>query len=194
MLGRPRVVILNGASSSGKTTIATRFRDQRAAAGDLWFLTGIDDALSKLPMEWTSVGYERGRFAADGLCFETTPKGLEVRVGYVCRQLFRAYQAGVVAAARVGLNVIADDVVVDETHRNDWRVALAGLEVVWVGIRCSLEVAEERERTRDDGRFIGLTRAQADVVHRDARYDFEIDTTTRTGDEAVSELTRRLGY
>jgi hypothetical protein len=40
---RLRVVVLNGASSAGKTTLATAFRDQRAAVGDFWLLTGIDE-------------------------------------------------------------------------------------------------------------------------------------------------------
>jgi chloramphenicol 3-O phosphotransferase len=193
MQGSSRVVILNGTSSSGKTTIATAFRDQRATAGDFWFLTGIDDFLAKLPIEWNRIGPHSGPFAADGVRFETTQEGLEVRVGSVGRRLFRAYQTGVGAAARVGLNVIADDVVIDRSHWDDWAVAVAGLDVVWVGIRCAPEVAEERERVRGD-RFIGLARAQTAVVHQDARYDFEIDTTTQTPGESSSELARRLGY
>ena len=71
--------------------------------------------------------------------------------------------------------------------------ALAGLDVVWVGVRCSADVAEERERVRGD-RFRGLARSQTATVHRDATYDFEIDTTTQSPSEALSELTRRLGY
>jgi chloramphenicol 3-O phosphotransferase len=193
MQGRSRVVILNGASSSGKTTLATAFRDQRAVAGDFWLLTGIDDFLAKLPIEWLSVGAHRGPFAADGVRFETTQGGLEVRVGSVGRQLLRAYQTGVAAAARAGLNVIVDEVVIDSTSWDDWTVAVAGLDVVWVGVRCSPDVAEERGRVRPD-RFHGLARAQTGVVHRAASYDFEIDTTTRTQGDAVSELTRRLGY
>ena len=173
--------------------MATAFRNQRVAARDFWFLTGIDDFLAKLPMEWMSVGPPSGAFAADGVRFESTAQGLDVRVGRVGRQLLRAYQTGVGAAARVGLNVIVDDVVIDGTHWDDWTGAMAGLDVVWVGVRCSPDVVAERERTRGD-RVIGLARAQTAVVHRDASYDFEIDTTTQTQREASSELTRRLGY
>ena len=96
------------------------------------------------------------------------------------------------AAARVGVNVIVDEVVIDKTSWDDWVVALAGLEVVWVGIRCSAEVAEDRNRVRGD-RFLGLARAQTATAHLHTRYDFEIDTTTRTPGEAILELTRRLG-
>jgi chloramphenicol 3-O phosphotransferase len=187
-----RVVVLNGASSAGKTTIATGFRDQRAAVGDFWLLTGIDDFLTKLPSEWKSAGPDHGTFAADGIRFERTSEGVRVRVGRVGRQLLRAYQAGVAAAARVGVKVIVDEVVIDKTSWDDWTGVLAGLEVVWVGIRCSAEVAEERNRVRGD-RFAGLARAQTVTAHQHARYDFEIDTTIRTPDDAVLELTRRLG-
>jgi len=156
-------------------------------------LIGIDDALSKIPAEWKSAGPDRGPFAADGIRFEVAREGPGVRVGSVGRQMLRAYQAGVAAAAHVGLNVIVDEVVIDRTSWDDWAVALAGLEVVWVGVRCSAEVAEERNRARGD-RFAGLARALTATVHRPVRYDFEIDTTTQTPDEALAQLTDRLGY
>jgi chloramphenicol 3-O-phosphotransferase len=123
-------VVLNGASSSGKTTLATAFRDQRAAAGDFWLLIGIDDVLSKIPSEWKSAASDRGPFAADGVRFELTQEGPGVRVGSVGRRMLRAYQAGVAAAAHVGRNVMVDDVVIDRTSWEDWTVTLTGLDVV----------------------------------------------------------------
>src|SRR5262245_54178127 len=188
-----RVVILNGASSAGKTTLATAFRDQRAVAGDFWLLTGIDDYLAKLPAEWHSAGRFRGPYAGDGIRFESSAEGVTIAVGGVGRQLLRAYQASVGAAARVGLNVIVDEVVADRASWNDWAASLQGLNVVWVGVRCSADVAEEREKARGD-RFRGLARAQTAAVHQDADYDFEIDTTTQAPDHALLELTRHLGY
>jgi hypothetical protein len=126
-----------------------------------------------LPFEWKSAGPDRGAFAADGIRFEATPDGVIVRLGHLGRQLLRAYQAGVAAAAGVGLQVIVDEVVIDKTSWDDWGVALAGLDVVWVGIRCSAEVAEERSHVRGD-RFAGLARAQAATVHHTP------DTTSRS--------------
>lgn len=193
MRRNPRVVILNGASSSGKTTLATAFRDQRAALGEFWFLTGIDDCLAKLPGEWMSVGSDSGLYAADGVRFERIDRGLEVRLGSVGRKLIRAYQSGVAAAASAGLNVIVDEVVIDQTSWNDWTISLMGLNVVWVGVRCSLDVAERRERSRPE-RFRGLARGQATIVHRFTQYDFEIDTTTRSEREVLEDLVRSLGY
>ena len=55
-----RIVVLNGSSSAGKTTLANAFRDQRAAVGDFWLLIGIDDFLAKLPIEWKAAGADVG--------------------------------------------------------------------------------------------------------------------------------------
>jgi chloramphenicol 3-O phosphotransferase len=145
-----------------------------------------------LPFEWTNAGPDRGAFAADGSRFATMPDGATVRLGHLGRQVLRASQAGVAAAAGVSLQVIVDEVAIDKTSWDDWVVALAGLDVVWVGIRCSAEVAEERNRVRGD-RFAGLARARTATVHQHARYDFEINTTTQAPAAAVLELTRRLG-
>ena len=188
-----RVVVLNGASSAGKTTLATAFREERALAGDFWLVTGIDDFLAKLPSVWMSAGHDRGAFADDGVRFETTAEGVAVSVGGLGRQLLRAYQASVRSAALVGLNVIVDEVVIDRTSWEDWATALRGLDVVWVGVRCSAEVVEERSKIRGD-RYRGLARAQTATVHRYPTYAFEIDTTTQGPAQASAELTRLLGY
>ena len=93
MAGGGSVVVLNGASSSGKTTIASSFRDRRAVDGELWLLIGIDDYLAKLPVEWLDLGLPGGpgAHAADGLGLKPTADGPVLHVGPVCRRLLRAY-------------------------------------------------------------------------------------------------------
>jgi hypothetical protein len=94
-------VILNGASSFGKTTLATAFRDQQAAVGEFWLLIGIDDFLSKLPPAWLDLGLPTGpgKRAIEGLRFGTTPTGRELVVGETCRQLLH-FTALLVVLAR----------------------------------------------------------------------------------------------
>ena len=69
---------------------------------------------------------------------------------------------------------------------------LDGLEPIWVGVRCRLEIAESRELIRGD-RALGMARAQHDVVHRDIPYAFEIDTGDLTANQALEVLRRSLG-
>ena len=187
------MVVLNGTSSAGKTTIASAFRDRCAAMGDFWLLIGIDDVLSKLPADWLDLGLPTGPglHAADGLWFESTAAGPALRVGQLCRRLLWVYRSTVAAAAQAGMNVIVDDVVVDAQVWDDWQDALTGLDVVWVGVRCPLDVAEARERARGD-RAIGMARSQFVTVHASARYDLSIDTTSSSPEQAIAELVRFL--
>ena len=91
------------------------------------------------------------------------------------------------AAARVGLDVIVDEVVIDRATWDDWTDALAGLDVVWVGIRCSPEVAEERNKARGLAASWGWRCVpNTATVHRDAADDFEIDDKPNTRRGTVS--------
>ena len=91
------------------------------------------------------------------------------------------------AAAHAGLQVIVDELVFDKDAWDNWGVALRGLDVVWVGVRCAPHVAEAREAARGD-RTPGKALHSATFAHEHARYDFTIDTTERTPAEALSDL------
>ena len=189
-----RLVVLNGVSSAGKTTLASAFRAERAEAGEFWLLVGIDDVLSKLPVEWLDLGYPQGPgdHAHEGLWFERTGDGVRLRVGTVCRQLLDLYHRSVADAVRAGLNVIVDDVVIDRETRDSWFRALDGLHVTWVAVRCPRDLAVAREQQRGD-RPVGMADAQYDTVHLDVPYAFEIDTGILTPSEALVALMRQLG-
>lgn len=184
-----RLVVLNGVSSAGKTTLASAFRDERARSGDYWMLIGIDDVFSKLPVQWSDLGLITGPgdFAEQGFWFEQTPGGQRLGVGSLGRQLIDVYHQWVSVSVRAGVNVIVDDVVVDRTTYDSWVRVLEGLEPIWVAVRCPLEVAEPRELSRGD-RPLGMARAQHDVVHRDIPYAFEIDTGVLTAIQAHEAL------
>ena len=49
MVAPGQVVVLNGTSSAGKTSLAEAFQELRAAAGECWVVFGIDDFMAKLP-------------------------------------------------------------------------------------------------------------------------------------------------
>ena len=80
------------------------------------------------------------------------------------------------AMARAGAFVIVDDVFLGGTASQErLRAHLAGLDVLWVGVRCAPEIAAGREIARGD-RVIGMAARQAEVVHRGVVYDVEVDT------------------
>ena len=59
--------------------------------------------------------------------------------------------------------------------------------MLFVGVRCPLEVVVAREAARTD-RTIGQAAAQFDVVHRAGGYDLEVDTSVLDADEAAERI------
>lgn len=155
--------MLNGGSSSGKSGIV---RCLQAVLPDPWLAVGVDTLIQAMPasMQSTDAGIE---FAANG----------EVSVGPQFRTLEAVWMEGVAAMVRAGARVIVDDVFLGgAASQRRWQKALAGLDVLWVGVRCASAVAAGREVARGD-RVQGMAASQAEVVHRDVVYDLEVDTT-----------------
>jgi chloramphenicol 3-O-phosphotransferase len=96
------VIVLNGSSSAGTTTLANTLVEQFAESGACWIVIGIDDDIGRLPPAWHRIGDHTGPFAADRLTFDLdAPDG--VRVGPVGERLLAAYRSAVRDAARAGL-------------------------------------------------------------------------------------------
>jgi len=166
-----QLIILNGGSSSGKSGIAGCLQ---AILPDPWLTFGCDSFVAALPAKMQAAD-EGIVFAADG----------GVSVGADFRALEAAWMRGIAAMAGDGARIIIDDVFLGgAASQQRWRRAVAGLAVLWVGVRCDGAVAAAREAARGD-RITGMAVAQADLVHRGVCYDLEVDTT-RTGSLACA--------
>ena len=155
--------MLNGGSSSGKSGIV---RCLQAVLPDPWLAFGVDTLIEAMPasMQTSDAGIE---FTSDG----------QVNVGPQFRTLQAAWMEGVAAMVRAGARVVIDDVFLGgAASQQHWRKTLAGLDVLWVGVRCDSAVAAGREVARGD-RIQGMAASQAEVVHRGVVYDLEVDTT-----------------
>jgi chloramphenicol 3-O phosphotransferase len=157
------VIVLNGGSSSGKSGIA---RCLQAVLPVPWLVLGVDMLIDAMPVSMR---------ASDG-GIEFAPDG-GVNIGSDFRALETAWLAGIAATVRARARVVIDDVFLGGgASQQRMRRALAGLDVLWVGVRCSADVAEGREIARGD-RVRGMAAAQAGVVHQGVDYDVEVDTT-----------------
>jgi chloramphenicol 3-O phosphotransferase len=179
--------VLNGTSSSGKTSIAEAFQDLRAQAGEMWVVHALDDFIGKVPRRWVEVGGWVGSLAADGVQLVRDGDRANFHIGEQAQRLMRAYRRSVRETALAGVNVIVDEVSLLEPEWLDWCDALDGLGAVWVAVRCDVEVASAREAARGD-RVLGLVRGQADVVHRYPAYDLELDTTFASVADVAQQL------
>lgn len=183
-----RIILINGTSSSGKTTLV---KGLQSTLPDLWLEMGIDRFAHAVPARvgeqptWALLfRYVRPEGTSEGpFTIETTELGQRFIVGI---------HAAAAAVAAVGLNVIVDHVLLERAWLDDCSRVWAGFDVLFVGVRCPLEVVVRRELERRD-RTLGQAEAQFGVVHRWAdRYDVEVDTSVLTPDEAVAVVTRAL--
>jgi chloramphenicol 3-O phosphotransferase len=174
------IILLNGTSSAGKTTLAKALQDELPTP---YLLVGIDTVVFALPnrycngAHWSEVyryAYADGRIA--GIAIE--PYG---------DRLVRGLHRAVGALAGSGLHVIVDHVLSEPDWPADLERAWAGLDVLRVGVLCPLEVVEERERARRD-RTLGWARAHIDVVHATIRYDLTVDTSIASPGECARTI------
>lgn len=158
-----QVIVLNGGSSSGKSSLARCLQSLLPAP---WLTMAGDDLLEAMPP---------AMFASeDGIVL--APDG-QVIVGPGFRTLEAAWSQGIAAMARAGAGIILDVVLLQgAVAQMRWSNVFAELAVLWVGVRCEPRVAAAREASRGD-RVPGMAVLQAHQVHHGMTYDIEVDTT-----------------
>lgn len=98
-----------------------------------------------------------------------------------------AFNRSLANLADCGFPLIVDYVLEAEQWLGECVESLRGHDVLFVGVKCSLDELERRERARGD-RQIGFARWQYDRVHRYGDYDFEIDTGSMRPEECAEQL------
>ena len=182
-----RVIVLNGTSSSGKSTL---MRALQARLDGAWLGVGIDTVVFALPKRYLDQPLWSEVFR-----YVDAEPGAEapfrIETGDLGQQLVDGLHRMVTSLADAGLSVIVDHVLLDP----DWVVDLAGRlashEVLFVGVRCPRDVVVVRERDRHD-RTIGQALAQIDVVHRAGGYDLEVDTSVMSPEAAAEVVARAV--
>jgi chloramphenicol 3-O phosphotransferase len=170
------IVVLNGASSSGKTSI---LRALQELMPEPYLDAGIDKFIWMLPK----------RFLDRPLWDEVL--GLNLRAGPVGHLLFSGMHHAIAALPRAGNHVVADHVLVEPRWAAECAELFAGLPAYLVGIRCPLEVLEQREKQRKD-RTWGQAREQFEAVHAHGVYDLEVDTSLHSPQECAQQIRARL--
>lgn len=149
------IVFLNGPPSVGKSTVARAVQEL------------LDKPFFHLSLDDFSQGYpERCWRADDGTLF---------------RSMLRGYLLCLRALVSAGHNVIAESVVTPD-RLDTYLTLFAELPVLFVGIRCPLNLARRREQVRADRRGgpVELNAQKFESVHEHGEYDLEIDTSVST--------------
>ncbi|MFF1820910.1 chloramphenicol phosphotransferase CPT family protein [Kribbella sp. NPDC058245] len=161
-----RVIVLNGTSSAGKSSIATELLD---VLEDVWYHVKIDAFRRMLPhRDWTDEAY--------------LP---------VLQRTVLGFHRAVAGMAAGGNNVVADYVLGERWRLADALDVLKDVPVLFVGVRCSLPELERRETARGNRR-IGQAAMQFPVVHAHGLYDVEVDTERNSPRECALLIRDRL--
>ncbi|AXF25448.1 hypothetical protein CUJ89_33805 [Burkholderia pyrrocinia] len=152
------IVVLNGPSSSGKSTLSK------------YLCENLDEHHLHVELD-VFRGMEPANY------WEVEKQLARIRVAALCR----AINATAATFSRHGQPVIVDHVLSSDA----WRYMLEdliGLPVLVIGVFCALEVLIEREQTRGD-RKIGLAESQFDSIHANRHYDYVVDTSSSSSAE-----------
>jgi len=179
MTGPGQIVILNGAPRSGKSSIA---RAMQAALPGVWMNIGVDNAMRQTPERYLpGIGLRPGGERPD---LEPLLPGL-----------YAALYDSIAAHARQGFDVVADLGHHDSYSRPLGLLPacarrLAGLPVLFVGVRCPVAVNIARRRADPQSSFYstdpGIVERWERAVHDPGLYDLELDTS-RLSPEAAAE-------
>lgn len=163
-----RVLLLNGPSSSGKSSIG---RALQSLLAEPWFLVPVD-AISGMRSP------------------ESTVKLDEPSLGEVLTRTRMGYHRAVAGLASAGNDVIMDYPLSEAWRLDDLLAVLDGYDVTLVEIRCSPDELERRERERGD-RPSGLARSQTTVYDHGA-FDIAVDSTHSSAEECARVIVREL--
>ena len=184
-----RIVILNGAPRSGKSSIVAAL--QRTFDGP-WMNLGVDVFVRHVTPERYRPGLGL-RPGEDGHA-----------VAPLVPALYAGLYGSIAAHSRAGLDVVVDVGHYDRRILTDSARRLAGLPVLFVGVRCPIEVILDRRAADQPGRageYVGRSEADPvpapvlrwqNAVHVPGIYDLEVDTSVLTPEQCAAAIRRRL--
>ena len=193
-LGWPDVILVNGPSSAGKTTLC---RALQAKLVHPYLCVGFDDLVFLSAPRYyrgadTSGQARTDDFTAQGVELVTTsapgdPTEVKAKFGPVFRRIIDTMAPVVRTLVDGGNSTIFDHVLHDRAMFDSCRLAFAGLDVFAVGVVCPIDILESRERSRGD-RVLGRARGLVDVVHGFCDYDVVVDTGSANVDACVEAV------
>lgn len=181
------VIILNGPSCAGKSSIIKAFQAKESAP---WLSIGIDNFfVGVLPPKFYLEDTPEHRLVMHGVASEDEGgKLFTLNIGPEGQKVIKGMHRAIAAYARAGNNVIVDYIKYDPAWLADLQQTLQGLNVIWVGVTASLESLQQREKARGRAFVEGHARSHYQTVHQDMKYDLMVDTDVTTPEQAADTI------
>jgi chloramphenicol 3-O phosphotransferase len=169
------LIVLNGPSSSGKSSIISALQDlwprPLFASGLDVFIGGWPDSHVTFPGDDGSPAPESGMRIVQGA--GPAPCWIP-EYGHEFHTVTRLAHRFWAELSRDGIDLVIDHVILDATIREQAMVTLDG--AFWIGVNCDYDELIRRETARGD-RYLGFASGTYGVVHDEMTYDLFLDTT-----------------
>ncbi len=183
-MDRGTLIILNGGSSAGKTSLGKCLQDM---LDETYLLLGIDAFWFSLPPKQLDLERVEPRYYSWEATVEGGLEYFRIIPGPLLDKVMRARYKAIAAFLDAGMNVIADDVIWKRQWLLDALELLAAYRVFVVGVYVSDPEGARREELRGD-RHPGWDRGSARYAHRDVTYDLKVDTTHESPELAARTI------
>ncbi|MCH8025460.1 MAG: chloramphenicol phosphotransferase [Chloroflexi bacterium] len=190
-----QIVILNGAPRAGKSSIVKVIQDTFEG---LWMNLGVDlFGGHATPKRYQpGIGLRPGPGPGSG--------GDAPELQPLVPTFYAAVYESIAAHSRLGLNVVVDVGHHGAIHPHvlgDCARRLAGLPVLFIGVRCPIDVIMERRRDSPPGNYVAASPGEPipppvllwqEEVHKPGIYDLEVDTSLLSPEGCAEAIRRRL--
>jgi chloramphenicol 3-O phosphotransferase len=176
------IIILNGPSASGKSSIQREFCSM---SRDVWLKVGIDNFFVGLLPE----KFIMGPLPEDQRPEEVVMNGIAssdeygplftLVVGPAGQKVIAGMHQAIAAYAQRGNNVFVDYIAYEQRWLKELAHILRDFKVYFVGVDLPLDVLEEREKARATSP-IGHARSHYKTVHAHGVYDLKVDTSKQS--------------
>ncbi|MCB0115635.1 MAG: hypothetical protein KDD84_16160 [Caldilineaceae bacterium] len=182
-----QIIILNGAPRSGKSSIAAVIQE---TFDGVWMNMGVDRFMAMTPQRYhPGIGLR--------------PGGESPELEPLIVKLYAAMYESIAAHSRMGVNVVVDVGHHDHYSRRlgilpSCARRLTGLPVLFVGVRCPLDVIMERRRATGwptpsvDEPVPPPVQRWQEAVHKPGIYDLEVDTARLSSAECAALIWEQL--
>lgn len=184
------IVILNGPSASGKSSIQKEFTKLFSKP---YLKIGIDNFFVGVLPEQFVIGPVPTPETPDDMVmkgvFSEDEQGplFTLEVGPAGQRVISGMNHAIAAYAAQGNDIIVDYIAYEQAWIKELVHVLKDFEVYFVGVDVPLKVLEERERTRATSP-VGHARSHYDTVHSHGIYDFRVDTSLLSSAECAAKI------
>ena len=191
MLGN--VILLNGCSSAGKTTLALELQK---LSKDHYQYIALDQFRDGLPPSLRGLNSPKEDPGYRGLNVVPEIKNgkavTSIKFGDYGEEVLKVMRRTVSQLARAGCSVVVDDILFEKTYLLDYANVLEPSASWLVAVRCDLDIVREREAKRA-GRFPGTADSHYDSIHRHGvAYDIEVDTSKTRAPILAKEIIEKM--